>query len=379
MEKLELTVTCASGVETACKKEIGKICAIEPPLSLNGAMSFTGDALTVARLNMFLRTADRVYIKLAVFKATTFDQLFESVKSISFERFISKNGKITVNGKSRKSTLYALSASQSIIKKAIVERLCNYYGLLKLPETEERYDIEFVIFEDTVTLLLNTTGEGLHKRGYRDLVWKAPIRENLASAMLFYSRFDYNKPLADIFCGSGTILIEGAMMSLNIAPGKLRRFDYQNWNWFDKTLYFKAKEEALSKELDKKIDVFGSDIDKKAISLAKHHIENAGLKDKIKLKCLSVKEFFTAEKCGTIVTNAPYGERSLDKDSVQTAYKDLRYAYDRLDGWSLHLITSFPEFERVFGKRADKNRKLYNADKECRFYSYYAKNTLEEV
>ncbi|MBQ0098993.1 MAG: class I SAM-dependent RNA methyltransferase, partial [Firmicutes bacterium] len=340
--------------------------------AINGELEFSGSLFDVAKLNVNLRTCDRVYIKLLEFKATTFDEIFENVCKISWSEFLPKNAKILVNGNAVKSQIYAISACQKIIKKAIIVSLQKSYHIEYFSETGAEFQIEFKLFKDTMKILLNTSGEGLHKRGYRYLVGIAPIKETLASSLVLLSDYYYERPLADPFCGSGTILIEGAMIGLNIAPNKDRQFAFDKWDFFDKNIKKEVISEAVNNEKrDRKIEIFGSDIDSKAIKLATHHIERTGLKDYIKVKTLPVKNFETELKNGTIVTNPPYGERVYDRREAEECYKDLRFAFDKLDNWSLFLITSANNFTKCFGKKADRDRKLYNSNKECKYYYFY--------
>ena len=370
---LKITVTCGTGIEKATKKELERLGYANAP-ALNGAITFDGDMLSVARCNLFLRTADRVYINLKEFTATTFDQLFDGVSEIYWEDFLPKDANILVNGKCVKSQLFAISACQSIVKKAIVTRLCKKYKTSRLNENGADYEIFFSVYKDTVTIMLNTTGVGLHKRGYRDMVGIAPIRETLASALILYSDFYYTRPFADPFCGSGTIAIECAKIALDIASGKNRDFAFNRWKNFDKKYYELAYQEALDKEkLDRTVEIFASDVDKKAVNLATRHLERAGLKGRVKFNTLSVEDFSSELKGGTIVTNPPYGIRVYDKEEAEQCYKWLRSAYEKLDGWSLFLITAAKNFERVFGKKADRERKLFNSNTECRYYYYYGK------
>lgn len=326
---------------------------------------------------MFLRTADRVYIKIGEFTAVTFDELFEGVKNCPFEEFMPRDAKVLVDGKCVKSVLFAVTASQRIVKKAIMTRLSAIYKTNDLPETGEEFKVEFSIFKDVVSVLINTSGQGLHKRGYRDYVAMAPIRENTASAMLLLSDFGYNQEFCDPFCGSGTIVIEGARQALNIAPGVLREFDYNFWSKFDKNAYKLAYQEAKDNErLDKKINFHGSDIDPKAIKLAERHAFNAGLADKISFEVKDVADFLPTSANGTIVTNPPYGDRLMTANEVSALYKTLGKIYTKLDNWSLFVITAYEGFEKSFGTRATKNRKLYNSGKQCRFYEYFRKTRV---
>ncbi len=371
-DKIKLTITCASGVEKVTKKELFRLGYGEVP-AINGALTFDAELSAVARCNLNLRTADRVYINLAEFSAKSFDELFDGVSGIFWENYIPEDGNIIVNGKCVKSALFAVSACQSVIKKSIVNRLMKKYRVNSLNERGADYEVYFSVFKDTVTVMLNTSGQGLHKRGYRDLVGIAPIRETLASAMLLLSDFYYEKPLADPFCGSGTILIEGARIALDIAPGKNRSFAFNYWKNFDKKYYGLALEEALDKEkLNRKLEFFGSDIDGKAIKLATRHLERAGLKDKVRFSACAVKDFSSEMSNGTIVTNPPYGIRVYDKKDAEKCYAELGEAYRKLDNWSAFVITPANNFERYFGKRSDRERKLYNSNTECRYYAYYA-------
>ena len=370
-DKVDVTLSVASGVEAVLKKELIRL-NIEPKPAINGAITFNGTLLDVARCNINLRTADRVYIKLAEFSAYSFDELFSGVKEIPWERYLHINGKILVNGKCVKSKLFSISDCQKIVKKAIVVRLQDKYKQGRLLEDGENYSIEFSIFKDVVSILLNTSGVGLHKRGYRDLVGIAPIKETLASALLLMSDYYYKNPFLDPFCGSGTIAIECAKIALNIAGGIGRTFDFNKWTGFDKKIFDEAYTQALDNEKrDREVEIFASDIDKKAIELAEHHAERAGLKGKIKFSRRDVKNLSNTLSNGTIVTNPPYGERVYDKMEAEECYKGLRKAYDNLDNWSLFLITSHNKFEKIFGKKCDRERKLYNSNKECRYYYYY--------
>ncbi len=370
-DKLNIAVTCASGVEKVVKSELKRLGYSDAP-AVNGALTFSGSPLDVARLNVFLRTADRVYIKAGEFGADNFDSLFDGVKMISWENFIPQNGRVLVNGKCVKSKLFAVSACQSLIKKAIVDRLCGVYKINRLNETGADYQVEFSIFKDQVTLMINTSGAGLHKRGYRDLVGIAPIKETLASALVLLSDYYRERPFADPFCGSGTIAIETARIALDIAGGVGRKFSFNDWKNFDQSLYDLAFTEAKDKEhRDRKIEILASDIDPKAVKLAKRHAERAGVADKIRFDVKDVKHFTTDLTGGTIVTNPPYGERVYDIKEAEECYKSLGKVYKSLTDWSCFVITSAKNFERHFGKKCDRDRKLYNSNRECRFYFYY--------
>lgn len=371
MNKYEIVVTSAAGVEGVTKKELRTL-GIAEPKAIDGSFCFEGTGLDIARLNMFLRTGERVLIKTGQFEARTFDELFDGVNSINWEDYLDVDGKFIVNGKSKKSALFALSSCQSIIKKAIITRLTQKTLSTVFNESGATFFIDFDINNDIVTIELNTSGKGLHKRGYRDLVSEAPIKETLACALLMLSDLTEEKAFIDPFCGSGTLVIEAARIAMNIASGRDREFDYQAWKCFDKTVYGLARQEATDNE-KKDIDLrfSGFDIDPNAIKLAMRHAERAGVKNKIHLQAQDVKDLHSRYAQGTIVTNPPYGERLLDLNAANKLYSVLGEVYKQLDNWSIFVITSAPQFEKFFGKRSDKNRKLYNANKECHYYSYF--------
>ncbi len=370
--KLNICISCASGVEKVVKTELFRLGYGNVP-AVNGMLEFKGSALDVVRCNLNLRAADRVYVKLTEFNAQTFDELFDGVYAFDWNSLIAKNSSVLVDGKCVKSKLFAISACQSIVKKAIVKRQTGGKDII-LNEYGAEYKIFFSIFKDVASIYLNTSGAGLHKRGYRDLVGIAPIKETLASALLLMSDFYRDRPFHDPFCGSGTIVTEGARIALNIAPNKDRKFDFNFWKNFDATLYQTAHQECLDKERhDVKLDFCGTDIDPKAVKLAKHHATLAGVGDQVNFRVLDVKDFKPSTPCGTIVTNPPYGERVYDREDAERCYKSLGNALKDAQGWSLFVITSAKNFEKQFGRKADRERKLYNSNKECRYYYYYGK------
>ena len=353
------------------KKELRAL-GFSSPKAIDGGVTLTGTEDDVARLNVFLSCADRVYLKLTSFHATTFDELFDGVSAFPFGDLLPFNAKIIVNGKSKQSALFALSSCQSIIKKAIVTTLSRRYKRKLLPENGEAYRFEFSLVRDECTLYLNTSGDGLHKRGWRDLVWEAPIKETLASALLSFSDFTPETPFCDPFCGSGTIAIEAARKALGIAPGRDRTFDFVKWDFFPEESYKHALQEAKDNEkVRQNIEIHASDVNKKAIDLARHHAQNAGVADKIRFSVLDATTLTLPLSGGTIVTNPPYGERLLDQKDVRALYAAFAGAYRALDHWSLYLITAYRDFEKAFGIHADKKRKLYNSGIECCLYSYF--------
>lgn len=371
---LSVTVTCASGLERALKSELNRLNLGGDNLpAVNGAITFDGDFSDVAKANVFLRTADRVYIKLKQFECLSFDQLFDNVKSIPFENFIDKRGEVIVDGNCVKSKLFAISACQKIVKKAIAERLCKKYSLNRLPEDGAPFRVNFYIYKDVAEIRLNTSGTGLYKRGYRNLVGIAPIKETLAAGMLLYSDFYYKRPFFDPFCGSGTILIEAAMIALSVAPGLKRKFDFFAFKNFDKKAYDIVTEEAKDGEhRERKLDFYGFDVDEKAVKLTLNHAERAGVLKNIDVSRRAIKDFKTDFDCGTIVTNPPYGDRVYGRKEADECYKYLGKAVAENKGLSAFVITDAKNFEKMFGKKADRVRKLYNSEKECNFYYYYA-------
>ena len=372
-DNFEITVTSATGVEKVTKSELKRLFGKDLPAN-RGAISFCGTAEDVVSCNMRLRTADRVYVKTAEFSAPDFDSLYDGVRAVDWQRIFPKDALIKINGKCHKSKLFAISACQSVIKKAIADKLCSVYKMSSLPETGGEYSLEFRIESDVARILLDTSGTGLHKRGYRDLVGIAPIKETLAAALVLLSDFYFERPFADPFCGSGTIAIEAAMIALNIAPGINRRFAFDGWKGFDKKIRERVFEQAKASEtLDRRLEFFASDIDKKAIKLAERHAARAGIGNRIKFKVSDVADFSCKLPRGTIVTNPPYGERVYDKESAKECYKSLKKAFDNLDNWSLFVITAADFFCKQFGLKPDRNRKLFNSNRECRYYYYYGK------
>ncbi|MDD3946937.1 MAG: class I SAM-dependent RNA methyltransferase [Clostridia bacterium] len=364
---MEIQVGCGAGVETATKIELREL-GIDAPC-IHGRFIFEGNGEDIAKCNLLLRTADRVQVVLGRFAAATFDALFEGVKSIAWQEIVSRNAAIIVNARSTKSALFALSSIQSIAKKAIVVNLKKKYS--SLPETGAPVRIEISLYQDEATVTLDTSGDGLHKRGYRDLVWEAPIRETLAAAIIKLSVWNPERQLIDTFCGSGTIAIEAAMIALNIAPGLYRRFAFQDLDIVDQDILPRLKEEAAARiERDKKPRIAGYDINPKAVKLAVHHASNFHLEHAVHFETRDMRTVSSRYKYGVIITNPPYGERLLEEKELRELYRDFGKLYRSLDEWSLYAITSYADFERCFGKKADGNRKIFNAGLECRLYRY---------
>ncbi len=370
---MEICVTSASGIEAVTKRELYKIIGKEDLSAINGRIKFEGDESDVAKCNLNLRTGNRVEIVLGGFKAETFDDLFEGIKAIPFEEYICRDGKIIVNAKSVQSKLFAYSAIQSVSKKAICERLCKKYGVNELNESGARYKIEVAALKDYVTVTLDTSGDGLHRRGYRGLVGEAPLKETLAAALVELSVWNKSRPLADLFCGTGTIPIEACMIALNIPAGLNRGFDFQNWKCFDKKIFDRAAEEAKANIVtDADLRIGSFDIDDKQLKLARKHAELAGVDKYIHFQRADMRDFSSRFSHGVIISNPPYGERLSDRKEVEKLYRDYGKKVASLDDWCAYTLTPVDDFERLFGKKADKKRKIYNGKIECCYYSHLA-------
>lgn len=370
---MEICVTSASGIEAVTKRELYKIIGKEDLSAINGRIKFEGDESDVAKCNLNLRTGNRVEIVLGGFKAETFDDLFEGIKAIPFEEYICRDGKIIVNAKSVQSKLFAYSAIQSVSKKAICERLCKKFGVNELGESGARYKIEVAALKDYVTVTLDTSGDGLHRRGYRGLVGEAPLKETLAAALVELSVWNKTRPFADLFCGTGTIPIEACMIALNIPAGLNRGFDFQNWKCFDKKIFDRAAEEAKANIVtDVDLRIGGFDIDDKQLKLARKHAELAGVDKYIHFQRADMRDFSSRFSHGVIISNPPYGERLSDRKEIEKLYRDYGKKVASLDDWCAYTLTPVDDFERLFGKKADKKRKIYNGKIECCYYSHLA-------
>ena len=365
---MKITVSAPAGLEGVVKRELYNLTG-QDSQAVNGRLTIDGDIKTVASLNLNMRTASRVYILLGGFKATNFDELFEGVFNLDLENYFDKVSKITVLSNIFESKLNSVQAVKSVAKKAICKKLEEQYKC-KLYETGFNHSVEISIRHDYVSVYLNTSGEPLHKRGYRTSVGDAPIKENVASAMLYLSIWNKNKILVDPFCGSGTIAIEAAMIKKNIVPGINRDFDFLHFEKFDVSFYedmlTRAKESVVNSD---KISIFGYDIEESQVKLARAHAKKAGVADSVFFDVKDVRDFTSKESYGVIVTNPPYGERILSRNSVVPLYKTFGSVYKSLDNWSVYAITPVTDFERLIGKKADKKRKIYNGQLECTYYS----------
>ncbi len=368
--KLNIEVAVASGIEAVTKRELVRL-GYEPSGANFGRIEFEGDYKDVLRANMFLRTANRVRIVLAKFRVETFDMLFDEVAKMRWQDVLTKDAKIVVDAKASKSKLFALSSIQSIVKKAIISSLSRVYST-SFEESGATYNIEVSIYEDIATIALDTSGEGLHKRGYRTYLGDAPIRETLASAMILLSVWNPSRALIDPFCGSGTIPIEASLIGMNIAPGMNRNFACEQ---FANAPHIReiVQEEAQSViRNDVELHICGFDINKDAIRLALKHAQRAGVADKIHLQVGDMRDVSSRFSHGVIITNPPYGERLMSEDELKILYRDFGAMTSKLDEWCVYAITSYKAFEKYYGKRADKIRRLYNSELECNFYQYLA-------
>lgn len=371
MKTFEIIATSAFGIESVTAREISEL-GYKDILTENGRVTFRGDFDDIARANVCLRTADRILIKLAQFKATTFEELFQGVYAVEWADILSPDAFIHVVGKSVKSTLFSVPDCQSITKKAIIEKLKLKFGKEIFPEDGAEYRISVSILKDIVTVTLDTSGAGLHKRGYRSLAGEAPLKETLACSLLLLSYWRGERLLVDPLCGSGTIPIEAAMIALDIAPGMNRGFAAERWQNFDYDAFERARDEAKQRvRTDLNLNIYGSDIDPKAIELAMRHAEEAGVDEYIRLKQMNVADLSSKEKYGFIVTNPPYGERLGESREAEELYRVMGKTFFALDTWSFYVITSNPYFEKNFGRKADKRRKLYNGKLECQYYQYF--------
>jgi putative N6-adenine-specific DNA methylase len=369
---LTLIATSAMGLEALVAKEVrdlGYECTVE-----NGKITFQGDEKAICRANLWLRTADRVKLKIGEFKATTFEELFEKTKALNWGDYIPENAQFPVIGKCVKSTLMSVSDCQSIVKKAIVENLKSHYHKQTgwLEETGPLFRVEVALHKDIATLTIDTSGSGLHKRGYRAGQGEAPLKETLAAALVLLTNWTPDRPFVDPFCGSGTIPIEAALIGQNIAPGFNRDFISEQWNWISKRDWEEARLEAedLAK-YDQSLDIQGFDINHKMVEISKQNAAEAGLGDLIEFKQMQVKDFRTAKEYGVIVGNPPYGERLGERKEVEKMYEEMGKTFEKLDTWSIYILTSHLGFEKFYGKKATKKRKLFNGFIRTDFYQYW--------
>ena len=367
----ELVATCLFGLEKILGEEIDAL-GCKRLETMDGRITFAGELSDIPRANLFLRTAERIYIKLGSFSATSFEALFEGTRNLPFENYIGVKDAFPVKGHCIKSTLYSVPDCQSIIKKAVVERLRQKYGVSWFEETETKYQIEFFLFKDQVTLMIDTSGVPLHKRGYRPVAGDAPLRETLGAGIVSITRPRESVLLWDPFCGSGTMLIEAAMMMKNIAPGLGRHFSSESFSWLPNCHWVEAREEARDRRVPKtEFEAWGSDLDEKVLSYAQASAERAGVSDCIRFFHADARTVQKPDRRGTLVCNPPYGERMMTVEEAEHLYVQIGKAFHNFDPWQIYVLTSCERFEKLFGRRADKVRKLYNGMLPCNLYQYF--------
>lgn len=369
MDQMEFSVPCLFGLEGLTGDELRRL-DMDNVRVENGRVLFSGDSRALAKANICLRTGERVLIVLADFRATTFEELFQGVYNTPLEAYIPRDGAFPVKGHCLNSTLMSVPDCQAIVKKAASRRLGEKYGISWLPETGAKYQLQFSLMNDRAQLFLDTSGPGLHKRGYRANANDAPLRETLAAAMVILTRYRGREFLWDPFCGSGTIPIEAAMIAKNKAPGAYRRFSAEAFAWMDPKLWGEVRTEAKDREFHGNYRILGSDNDPKCVSLAMANARKAGLGDLIDFRDGDATKLSLPCDEGILICNPPYGQRMMEQQSAQRLYAALGRHLKFADGWKKYVITSEPEFEHYFGKRADKKRKLYNGMIKCDYYMY---------
>ncbi|MEC9485377.1 MAG: class I SAM-dependent RNA methyltransferase [Candidatus Izemoplasma sp.] len=371
MQEFECIATTSFGLEAVCKRELIDL-GYKIKKTENGKITFLTDKAGIARANMWLRSADRVLLKMDEFKVLTFAQLFDKINQIDWHKVIDKDGKFTVLAKSVKSKLFSLSDVQSITKKAIVEEMKTHYNTQWFDEKGALFTVLVSILKDKATVTIDTSGDGLHKRGYRVQSVKAPLKETLAASLVLLSFWQKDRVLYDPFCGSGTIPIEAAMIGLNIAPGLNRDFASKHWSWMGKSLWKEISREAFKAiDQDTKLEIYASDLNEESLKAAQDNAFEAGVDEHIIFKRGDARKQAYNKPYGIIITNPPYGERLLSEQSINSLYKDIGKLYKSLDTFSIYLITSSKEFETLYGKTSNKRRKLYNGNIETWFYQYY--------
>ena len=372
MKTFELIAPCHFGLEAVLKKEILDL-GYEISLVEDGRVTFIGDDEAICRANVFLRTAERVLLKAGSFKAETFEELFQGTRNIPWEDFIPEDGKFWVaKASSIKSKLFSPSDIQSIMKKAMVERLKNRYGVTWFPENGASYPLRVFLYKDMVTVGIDTSGESLHKRGYRTLTSKAPITETLAAALILLTPWNRDRILVDPFCGSGTFPIEATMMAANMAPGMNRSFLAEEWrNVIKRKCWYEAMDEAGDLvEEDVQVDIQGYDVDGDIVKAARSNAQSAGVDHMIHFQQRPVSALSHPKKYGFIISNPPYGERIEEKENLPALYREIGERFAALDAWSMYLITSYEDAQKYIGRKADKNRKIYNGMLKTYFYQF---------
>ena len=370
MRELELLIPTLFGLEGLCAEELRRL-GLPEVKAENGRVGCKARPEDIPRVNLNLRTGERVLLVVGRYHAADFEALFEGAKALPWEDYIPREGAFPVKGHSLNSQLHAVPAIQSVLKKALAARLGAKYGMDTLPESGALYQVQFSIMHDEVTLMLDTSGAGLHKRGYRAVGVVAPLRETLAAATVLLSRHRGRDPFCDPFCGSGTIAIEAALIAKNRAPGLNRAFSAQRWRWLDSGLWLQAADEAMDKEFHGDYDIWGGDIDPKAVAIARDNAVKADVEDVVRFEVADATKFHRDAPVGRVVTNPPYGERIMEKREAEELYRAFGKAVRTLpEGWKVSVLSSHTEFERTFGRTAEKKRKLYNGMLKCDLFQY---------
>lgn len=376
MANFELIATSAFGLEAIVAREVRAL-GYEQTVVENGRVTFQADERAICRSNLWLRSADRVLVKIGSFQAASFEELFEKTKALPWPDWLPENAVFPVQGKSINSQLFSVPDCQAIVKKAVVESLKQRYRRQWFAETGPNYTIEVALLKDTATLTIDTSGAGLHKRGYRKLAGAAPLKETLAAAMISLSRWQPERVLIDPMCGSGTIPIEAALIGRNQAPGLMREFAAEKWPAIPQQLWREARQEAEDLlRRQQQLIIRGTDINKNVLNLARHSSSLAGLEDQIHWQQATLAELKARQKYGYIICNPPYGQRLDDLSTVSRLYREMGQVYKTLDTWSFYVLTAHHGFEKLFGRKADKKRKLYNGRIQCDYYQFFGPRPL---
>lgn len=372
MKTYNLIATAAAGIEALVAREL-KSFGYQTQTE-NGFVRYKGNERDIAYTNLWLRTADRVKIVFGEFKATSFSELFDQIYNLPWEEILPMDASFPVAGRSIRSKLHSVPNIQRIAKKAIAKKLQDvYHRRTPLPETGAHYPIEVVIRRDKVQLLMDTSGSSLFKRGYRSEKGGAPLKENMAAALIMLTTWHPDRPLYDPTCGSGTILIEAALMGHNIAPGFNRSFVSEEWEMLDTSVWQEVRDEAeLQADYDKKLDLFGTDIDQRMIEIAKQNAMEAGVHDSIEFKQMALKDYVPTKEYGILISNPPYGDRLLDEEKVHQLYREMGEIYRNMPTWSKYILTSDENFEEYYGEKATRKRKLYNGRIKVDYYQYWS-------
>ncbi|KUF29279.1 class I SAM-dependent RNA methyltransferase [Lysinibacillus sp. F5] len=378
MANYQLVATSAMGLESIVAQEV-KALGYETTVE-NGKVYFEGDETAIARTNLWLRVADRVKIVVGQFPAKSFEQLFESVKALPWEKYLPVDAAFPISGKSVKSKLFSVPDCQAITKKAIVERMKQHYKRLGfLDESGATYKIEVSILKDVATLTIDTSGAGLHKRGYRQAQGEAPLKETLAAALVQISKWNPNRPFVDPFCGSGTITLEAAMFGQNIAPGYNREFISEDWPWMKAAIWDQVRDEAESlANYDQPLEIIGSDIDHRMVSIAQENAIEAGFGELITFKQMQARDFTTQLTDGVMIGNPPYGERIGDVEVVEQVIRDVGKVMKNYPSWSVYMLSSMKNFEELYGRQATKKRKLFNGFIETNYYQFWGQKSKRD-